>query len=51
MAQNLVGSPSSISTTEFGAFMFGTGITSAQDALCTAALKTLWETCTGLTLP
>jgi hypothetical protein len=51
MATNLVGSPNSISTTEFGAFMFGTGITSAQDALCTAALKTLWETCTGLTLP
>jgi hypothetical protein len=52
MAQNLVdGTPNLLSTTEFGAFMIGAGITAEQDTLCTLALKTLWETCTGLSLP
>jgi len=34
-----------------GAFSTSTELSSAQDAAYTTALKTLWETCTGLTLP
>ena len=34
-----------------GAFGIGLGMTDAQDSSFTANLKTLWETCTGLTLP
>jgi hypothetical protein len=34
-----------------GAYGFGLGLTNAQDLSFTASLKTLWETCTGLTLP
>lgn len=34
-----------------GAFSIGAGITDAQDIAYTLALKNLWETCTGQTLP
>jgi hypothetical protein len=34
-----------------GAFGIGLGMTNAQDSAFTSSLKTLWETCTGLTLP
>lgn len=34
-----------------GAYGFGMGMTDAQDSSFTSALKTLWETLTGLTLP
>ena len=34
-----------------GAFGFGLGLTDAQDSAFTAAMETLWETCTGATLP
>ena len=35
----------------FGAFGVGLGLNNTDEASFTAALKTLWETCTGLTLP
>jgi len=34
-----------------GSFSVSTELSSAQDTAYTTALKTLWETCTGLTLP
>ena len=34
-----------------GAYFFGDGLTSAQVTNFSLALKNLWETCTGLTLP
>lgn len=36
---------------QVGAHWLGTGATDAQDSLFTQSLKTLWETCTGSTLP
>jgi hypothetical protein len=39
------------SNSKFGAFFFGTALTDAEDTAYTLALKTLWETTTGLTLP
>ena len=39
------------SSAQFGAVWFGTEETDAQDNSYTLALKNLWETCTGLTLP
>jgi hypothetical protein len=36
---------------QFGAYGMGLGMTSAQAENFSANLKTLWETCTGLTLP
>jgi len=35
----------------FGLFGASLGLTTAQDDAFTLALKNLWETCTGLTLP
>lgn len=35
----------------FGAFGVGLGLNNTDDTNFTLALKTLWETCTGLTLP
>jgi hypothetical protein len=42
---------SEFNNAEIGAGGFGLGMTNAQDSAFTASLKTLWETCTGLTLP
>jgi hypothetical protein len=39
------------STVRFGAYGMGLGMTPTQAQDFTAALKSLWETCTGLTLP
>ena len=39
------------SSSKYGAFFFGTALSDSQDTAYTLALKTLWETCTGLTLP
>jgi hypothetical protein len=36
---------------KYGAFFFGTALSDAQDTAYTLALKNLWETVTGLTLP
>ena len=36
---------------KYGAFFFGTALSDAQDTAYTLALKTLWESTTGLTLP
>jgi hypothetical protein len=36
---------------QFGAYGMGLGMTSAQAENFSAGLKTLWETCTGLSLP
>ena len=44
-------SPASYDNAQTGAYGFGLGMTNAQDTAFTLALKTLWETCTGLTLP
>lgn len=41
----------SSSAARFGSYGMGLGMTAAQAQNFTAALKTLWETCTGLTLP
>ena len=43
--------PSGWCDSQFGAFGFGMGLSDADDAAVTSNLKTLWETCTGLTLP
>jgi hypothetical protein len=51
MAGNSAGTVVGLSTTEFGSFGFGLGLTDTQDNAFTLALKNLWETCTGLTLP
>lgn len=34
-----------------GAWGFGLGLTDSQDSAFTAAIETLWETCTGSTIP
>jgi hypothetical protein len=39
------------STSEIGAYGMGLALTTTQADAFTLALKTLWETCTGLTLP
>ena len=39
------------SSIQFGGFGFGLGLTDAEDSAFTANIKTLWETCTGLTIP
>jgi hypothetical protein len=39
------------STVRFGAYGMGLGLTAAQAESFSLALKNLWETCTGLTLP
>jgi hypothetical protein len=43
--------PSAFSNVQLGSYGFGLGLTDSQDSAFTLALKTLWETCTGLTLP
>ena len=44
-------SPINFHDGKFGVFAFGTEIDNAGTDAYTLALKTLWETCTGLTLP
>jgi len=44
-------SNSSFWTGQVGALVLGTYMSAADDLLFTAALETLWETSTGLTLP
>jgi hypothetical protein len=53
MASNINGSVSSFSaaTARFGAYGIGLGLTAAQAESFSLALKNLWETSTGLTLP
>jgi hypothetical protein len=53
MAFNVNGTFSSFtpSTVRFGAYGMGLGLTAAQAESFSLALKNLWETCTGLTLP
>jgi len=45
------GSAPSTMVSTLGPFGFGLGLTDAQDSAFTLAIKTLWETCTGATLP
>ena len=44
-------SPTSYDDGQKGAYGFGLGMTNAQDTAFTSALKTMWESCTLLTLP
>ncbi len=43
--------PTNYSNSQIGGFAFGLGFSANDDASFTIALKTLWETSTGLTLP
>jgi hypothetical protein len=49
--QGTSGSFFGYSTAELGAYGIGLALTTTQADAFTLALKTLWETCTGLTLP
>ena len=51
MARNALGSPASFTNARMGAFYGGLGMTSERCDLFSGSLKTLWETCTGSTLP
>lgn len=51
MALNFQGTAASNTDAEFGAFYVGSGFSATDEVDFTSALKTLWETCTGLTLP
>jgi hypothetical protein len=51
MARNTAGAISGHSNAKFGAFFGGLGLSTADVSAFTANLKTLWESCTGLTLP
>jgi hypothetical protein len=51
LAKNSSGVATSGGTSEMGGWWFGTGVSDAADSAFTLALKNLWETCTGLTLP
>ena len=51
LSRNNAGTPDSSSSTKHGAWFYGSGVTAADDAAFTLALKTLWETLFGLTLP
>lgn len=51
MCFNNNGTPSSYSNIRFGAWFINMDLDSTNDAAFTLALKTLWETLTGLTLP
>jgi len=43
--------PVSFSNVRMGVILVGSGLTESDDEGLTSAIKTLWETCTGLTLP
>ena len=49
--QSVVGSFYGYSTAEIGGYGIGLAMTTSQADAFTLAYKTLWETCTGLTLP
>lgn len=49
--QNNNGTIDARSQDSYGAFFFGLGMSDSDDAAFTSALKNLWESCTGLTLP
>jgi hypothetical protein len=51
MSIQSAGSPALASQSKYGVFSFGNTMSDAQDTAYTLALKTLWETTTGLTLP
>jgi hypothetical protein len=51
MARNNNGSPGLYTNSNFGLYGFGLGLSSTDDENYSLALKALWETCTGLTLP
>jgi len=51
LAKNSSGVAASGGTSQMGGWWFGTGVSDAADLAFTLALKNLWETCTGLTLP
>lgn len=51
MARNTAGTISGHSNAKFGSFFGGLGLNTSDVSSFTANLKTLWETCTGLTLP
>jgi len=51
MAANNGGSMANFSADSIGAAHIGLALTTAQADQYSAALKTMWETCTGLTLP
>ena len=40
-----------VGASTMGLYGFGLGLTDAQDSSLTSALETLWETCTGSTIP
>jgi hypothetical protein len=43
--------PTNLSNARVGVLAFGSGVSDSTDADITSAVKTLWETCTGLTIP
>ena len=51
MARNSAGSYSEHSNAQIGASFMSLGLSIAYADAFTLNLKTLWETCTGLTLP
>ena len=51
MALDLSGNPINGNRSKYGLFSFGNTMSDAQDTAYTLALKNLWETVTGLTLP
>jgi hypothetical protein len=51
IARNNNGSPGLYTNSKFGLYGFGLGLSSTDDENYSLALKALWETCTGLTLP
>jgi hypothetical protein len=51
MAYNNNGTPANYTNAQLGAYFAGLTFTTDQDTAFTLALKNLWETTTGLTLP
>jgi len=51
LANNSSGTIANFCGEEIGAFSIGLELTDAQDTAYSLALATLWQTCTGLTLP
>jgi hypothetical protein len=51
LAKNVTGDPGSPTSSQAGAFLVILGISTVDAEALSFSLKTLWETCTGLTLP
>jgi hypothetical protein len=51
MSYNSFGSPTQYSNAQFGAIVVGLGISDGDSDNYSSALKTMWETCTSLTIP